>query len=60
MTHHIEEILPMFRKTLVLRRGQVLHAGRTVEVLKPPVLQQLYGAPFSLLKRGGRYWPVGR
>jgi len=60
VTHHIEEILPMFHKTLVLRRGKVIHAGRTVEVLKPPVLQELYGASFSLLKRGGRYWPVGR
>jgi len=60
VTHHIEEILPMFHKTLVLRHGKVLYAGRTGDVLKPPVVRQLYGAPLSLFKRGGRYWPVGR
>ena len=28
VTHHIEEILPLFRHTLVLRDGKVLYAGR--------------------------------
>jgi len=60
VTHHIEEILPMFRKTLVLRHGNVLHAGRTGDVLKPEIVRELYGVPLSLLKRGGRFWPVGR
>jgi iron complex transport system ATP-binding protein len=60
VTHHIEEILPLFRKTLVLRQGKVLHAGRTGDVLKTTVLQELYGARLSLIKRAGRYWPVGR
>ena len=60
VTHHIEEILPLFHKTLVLRDGKALHAGRTGDVLKSPVLQELYGAPLTLLKRGGRYWPVGQ
>jgi iron complex transport system ATP-binding protein len=60
VSHHVEEILPMFHKTLVLRHGKVLHSGRTSDVLKSRVLQELYGAPLTLLKRGGRYWPVGR
>ncbi len=60
VTHHIEEILPMFKQTLVLRHGKVLHAGKTQDVLKPRLLQELYRAPLSLLKRGGRFWPVGR
>ncbi|HSQ11824.1 MAG: hypothetical protein ACXWYD_11740 [Candidatus Binatia bacterium] len=60
VTHHIEEILPMFKQTLVLRHGQVLHAGKTQDVLKPRVLQELYSAPLSLRKGGGRFWPVGR
>ena len=58
VTHHIEEILAVFRRTLVLRDGQVLHAGKTHAVLKPRVLQELYGAPLSLFRRRGRYWPV--
>ena len=60
VTHHIEEILPMFRRTLVLRHGRILYAGKTGDVLKPTVLQELYRAPMSLLKRGGRFWPVGQ
>jgi iron complex transport system ATP-binding protein len=58
VTHHVEEILPLFRKTLVLRAGKVLHVGKTTHVLQPQVLQDLYGAPLSLIRRKGRYWPV--
>jgi iron complex transport system ATP-binding protein len=58
VTHHIEEILPLFGKTLVLGQGRVLYAGRTKQVLKPHVLDELYGASFSLISRKGRHWPV--
>ena len=60
VTHHVEEILPLFRKTLVLREGKVLYAGRTRNVLKANVLEQLYGARLSLVRRKGRHWPVIR
>jgi len=58
VTHHIEEILPLFAHTLVLCKGKVLHSGATRDVLKPRVLRELYGAPLSLLSRKGRFWPV--
>jgi iron complex transport system ATP-binding protein len=58
VTHHVEEILPLFHKSLVLRDGKVLHSGKTRDVLQPGVLQELYGAPLSLIRRKGRYWPV--
>lgn len=58
VTHHIEEILPLFIKTLVLRNGKVLHSGKTRDVLQARVLKELYGAPLSLIRRKGRYWPV--
>lgn len=58
VTHHVEEILPLFGKTLVLRSGKVLHDGKTARVLKSPLLEELYGASFELLRRKGRYWPV--
>jgi iron complex transport system ATP-binding protein len=58
VTHHIEEILPLFRRTLVLNDGKVLHAGLTRSVLKGEVLAQLYGVSLTILKRKGRYWPV--
>ena len=58
VTHHVEEILPLFGQTLVLREGRVLHAGATRAVLKPDVLEELYGVAMKLIRRGGRYWPV--
>jgi len=60
VTHHIEEILPLFGKTLVLRDGRVLCAGTTSAVLKGTVLDELYGVSFSVIKKKGRYWPVVR
>ena len=58
VTHHIEEILPLFRRTLVLRAGKVLHAGPTASVLKRNVLKDLYGVALVVIRRKGRYWPV--
>jgi iron complex transport system ATP-binding protein len=58
VTHHIEEILPLFRKTLVLNAGKVLYSGPTGSVLKGDVLKKLYGVSLTIIKRKGRYWPV--
>ena len=58
VTHHIEEILPLFRHTLVLRDGKVLYAGQTGRVLRHDVLEDLYGVSLAVVKRKGRYWPV--
>ena len=58
VTHHVEEILPIFKKTLVLRDGRVLHAGATRRVLQGGVLNDLYDLRFVLAKKKGRYWPA--
>jgi iron complex transport system ATP-binding protein len=58
VTHHIEEILPLFRNTLVLRDGKVIHAGPTSSVLTRDVLKNLYGVSLTITKRRGRCWPV--
>jgi iron complex transport system ATP-binding protein len=58
VTHHVEEILPMFKKTLILKRGRVLASGRTSTLLKPGVLEKLYGVSLGVLRKGGRYWPI--
>ncbi len=58
VTHHIEEILPLFKKALVLRNGKVLHAGDTHRVLRRGILKELYGVALTLTRRKGRYWPV--
>jgi len=60
VTHHIEEILPLFRKTLVLRAGRIVHSGETSKVLRRDVLQELYGIPLTITKKKGRYWPINK
>ncbi|HKY06632.1 MAG TPA: ATP-binding cassette domain-containing protein [Candidatus Binatia bacterium] len=58
VTHHVEEILPMFAKTLVLLDGKILYAGATRSVLRRDVLEKLYGVSLKVMKRNGRYWPI--
>lgn len=59
VTHHVEEILPAFDHTLVIKSGRVLAAGTTAEVLTRPVFESLYDTRIERLERaGGRVWPI--
>jgi iron complex transport system ATP-binding protein len=58
VTHHVEEILPLFGKTLILKEGRVLYSGATRAVVKPDVLRELYGVSLQIINRKGRRWPV--
>lgn len=60
VTHHVEEILPMFRKTLILKDGRVLAAGNTSALLKQDVLERLYQVSLDIVKKNGRYWPMAQ
>jgi ABC-type cobalamin transport system ATPase subunit len=56
----LEEILPVFGQTLILKEGRVLYSGATHAVLKPDILRELYGVSLHIMKRKGRHWPVLR
>jgi iron complex transport system ATP-binding protein len=58
VTHHVEEILPLFGETLILKEGRVLYSGATRAVLKTDVLRELYGVSLQIISRKGRRWPV--
>lgn len=58
VTHHIEEILPIFEKTLVLKEGRVFRSGSTAEIVTDDLLEDLYGTRLTYTKSGGRFWPV--
>jgi iron complex transport system ATP-binding protein len=58
VTHHIEEILPLFKKTLILKDGKVLHTGDTASLLRHNVLRELYRVSLSVTRKNGRYWPI--
>ena len=58
VTHHIEEIMPAFGKTLVIKDGRIVRQGPTADVLQPSVLQEIYGVPMQIKECRGRYWPI--
>lgn len=59
VTHHVEEILPAFDRTLVLHEGRILAAGPTESVLTQEVFERLYDTRLARLERaGGRVWPI--
>ncbi len=60
VTHHIEEIMPAFTRTLVLKAGKVVRQGDTRTVLQPALLQEIYGAVMDIEQCQGRYWPMCR
>ena len=55
VTHHVEEIMPVFSHVLVLKAGCVLAAGRKPEVLTSPLLSRTFSARVKLSRRTGRY-----
>ncbi|WP_094699764.1 ABC transporter ATP-binding protein [Brevibacillus laterosporus] len=65
VTHHIEEILPCFTHTLLLKDGSIFDSGRTNDMLVPELLSRFFGNPVQLEHIMGRHWlfcqgPVGK
>ncbi|MEO0108339.1 MAG: metal ABC transporter ATP-binding protein, partial [candidate division WOR-3 bacterium] len=57
VTHDINEVFPYADQVLYLNRR--VHAwGKCSEVLRPEVLEELYGAPVMILERGGRPYVI--
>ncbi|MBO8163445.1 MAG: ABC transporter ATP-binding protein [Brevibacillus sp.] len=56
VTHHIEEILPCFSHTLLLKQGEVYQAGPTQEVLTADLLSRFFEVPISIQERDRRVW----
>jgi iron complex transport system ATP-binding protein len=61
VTHHIEEIAPLFTHVLLLRGGKTFAAGTRSEVLTSANLSAIFGAPVTVRRVGERYrLEVGR
>ena len=48
VTHHVEEILPMFQNTLLLKNGQVFSLGLTKDMISEDVLSQFFDLQVSV------------
>jgi iron complex transport system ATP-binding protein len=55
VTHHVEEIAPIFTHVLLLSGGRVLANGPKEEVLTSANLAKTFGAPIKLRRERGRY-----
>ncbi len=55
VTHHVEEMMPIFSHVLMLRDGAVLASGEKRSVLNSPNLSRLFDTQATLKKRAGRY-----
>jgi len=55
VTHHVEEIMPIFSHVLMLKTGRVLASGPRGKVLGSRLLSETFGAKMALRRRAGRY-----
>jgi iron complex transport system ATP-binding protein len=55
VTHHVEEIMPVFSHVLILKKGRVLAAGEKLMMLNTEMLSRAFKARVRLQRRTGRY-----
>jgi iron complex transport system ATP-binding protein len=55
VTHHVEEIMPVFSHLLVLKNGKVLAAGKKLKVMTTKNLSLAFDAKSKLQFKTGRY-----
>lgn len=55
VTHHVEEIMPVFSHVLILKNGRTLATGKKPEMLKTEMLSQAFNAQTRLQTNAGRY-----
>ncbi|WP_263560293.1 ABC transporter ATP-binding protein [Paenibacillus polymyxa] len=56
VTHHIEEILPMYTHTILIRRGTVFAKGKTTDILSSETLSTFFETPVQVDWRQDRAW----
>jgi iron complex transport system ATP-binding protein len=56
VTHHMEEIIPVFTHVALIEEGKLLAAGPKEEVLTPELLSQAYGLKVDIDWAHGRPW----
>ncbi|HWO78411.1 MAG TPA: ABC transporter ATP-binding protein [Bacillus sp. (in: firmicutes)] len=49
VTHHVEEILPVFNKALLLKEGRVFAAGNTREIISSQQLSEFFELPVDVI-----------
>ncbi len=55
VTHHVEEIMPVFTHVLLVKRGRVLASGEKSAMLNSAMLSEVFDSRMKLAHRNGRY-----
>ncbi|WP_174615505.1 ABC transporter ATP-binding protein [Virgibacillus ihumii] len=55
VTHHVDEILPVFSHTMLLKEGSVFSAGRTENQLTSERMSQFSGSSVHISEKNNRY-----
>jgi iron complex transport system ATP-binding protein len=55
VTHHVEEIVPLFSHVIVLKAGRVLAAGPRARTLTSAILSDAFAAAIRVARARGRY-----
>lgn len=55
VTHHVEEITPMYTHVFMLKKGKVTASGPIAKSLNSANLSETFAASVQLRRRGGRY-----
>lgn len=55
VTHHVEEITPVFSHALLLRTGRTVASGPLRTALTSGTLSRMFGSPVRLGRSGGRF-----
>ena len=55
VTHHVEEIMPVFTHSLIMKAGGKLTEGPIAHVLRAETLTEAFGTKMKLRKNGARY-----
>ena len=58
VTHHIEEIMPVFENILVLSEGRIIDNGPANEIICSQLIRRLYGVSTTIRRSAGRFWMI--
>ncbi len=60
VTHHTEELIPAITHVLGMRNGRIVAAGHKDIFAEESVLEDVFGAAFSISLNAGRFWATPR
>lgn len=60
VTHHLEEVMPVFTHAFLLKDGRCLAQGEKESMLSSELLSETFGIAIEVVEEGKRYWARAR